>query len=121
MNKNRNLKININNDNFKTNNNDQFLMTADNFHSKKINYNNEEPKKNEIKLEKEANNIIENKIIPNKIEEKKLEFKKHDSPIKNIIKNFKNIDNNPKIEPDLFSNRNQRPKKLVLGKEKKYQ
>ena len=76
-------------------------------------------KKNEIKLEKEANNIIENKIIPNKIEEKKLEFKKHDSPIKNIIKNFRNIDNNNKIEPDLFSNRNQRPKKLVLGKEKK--
>ena len=86
------LNIEIDKKNYLTNN-DPMNMTADNFHSKKINFNDEQNK-----------NIIEIK------ENKKV------SPIKNIKKNFKinNDNNNSNINKNLLSNRKIMPRNKIF-------
>ena len=92
--KGNNLEIDIDKKNY-ISNNDPMMRTADNFHSKKINFNNNE---NKVKINNENNNEETIKKAP---------------PINNIIKNFKNINIDDNINQDLLSNRKPIPKNIL--------
>ena len=87
----KNLNIEVDKKNYQTNN-DPMMMTADNFHSKKIKFNDEQ--------NKDKNEIQENKKV---------------SPIKNIKSNFQiNNENNSNINKDLLSNRKIMPRNKIF-------
>ena len=87
----KDLNIEIDKKNYITNNN-PMNMTADNFHSKKINFK-DEPNKNKIEV----------------LEKKKV------SPIKNIKSNIQiNNDNNSNINKDLLSNKKIMPRNKIF-------
>ena len=92
--KGNNLEIDIDKKNY-ISNNDPMMRTADNFHSKKISFNNNE---NKVKINNENNNEETIKKAP---------------PINNIIKNFKNINIDDNINQDLLSNRKPIPKNIL--------
>ena len=79
--KNLNINPNRNENEIKV---DPMMITADNLHSKKIVF----PIKKEEPIKK---NEIKENLIPKKVEDKN---KKKDSPIKNVISQFKNVNEN---------------------------
>ena len=105
--KNLNIDTNQNNNDIKI---DPMMMTADNFHSKKIAFPKNEDQNKKLEVKK---NIITNK--------KEEDIKKNNSPIKNVMQNFRNnnINNNDyNINKNLISNRKVKPRKLNLNIQK---
>ena len=102
----KNLNIDTSRNNFnKINNiNEPFMMTADNFHSKKISFNNNK----EQKKEKD-----------NKIEKKEEKNNKNDSPIKNVMENFKINNDDNDINNDLPKERKISHKQIYSSRKKK--
>ena len=115
--KNLNIEVDQNNNNeIKI---DPMMMTDDNSHSKKIVFHKNEVQNKKVEIKKyiipNQNLEIKKNIIENKKEE---DIKKNNSPIKNVMQNFRNNnDNNDNnnINKNLNSNRKIHPRRFNLN------